>query len=442
MKKLNPKGIAHFGLLAIIVLGIAVFGTYRLVASHADSTGCLAGYVKDIYGTCYTTVKPTCPAGTVLHTGGTTTEPRYFCQTVTTTTTAPAPTTTTTTTSSGCPLAGYVKDIYGTCYTTVKPTCPAGTVLHTGGTTTEPRYFCQTVTATTTTTTVAPTTTAACGAAFGSTFYYNGTRCVTLINPTCPTGTTRVTVTDTNTTYYCDKTTLATTTSPATAKKTTAVAVGSASQVIDCTYVKADFSRATEKLTRARCSTLKAHEPDEAKRPVTCHVVGLNGKDHAVSSTSAVCEGLKEEAQEARARFLKSQTTCDYTDSNGKSFLGRIVKDKNECQQITTQSHAAPKAKVTPTPTVYAECKWIDEDGSEQHTTTLSPSDCTHVKRANFANNSSAVPQVHCISRLSIEVGVSTAPICTTPAKTHVAAPAKAHVSAGPGHANTLNENN
>gem|GEM_PF-1848231 len=35
MKKLNTKGIAHIATLAVVVIGVAAFGTYMLVASRA-----------------------------------------------------------------------------------------------------------------------------------------------------------------------------------------------------------------------------------------------------------------------------------------------------------------------------------------------------------------------------------------------------------------------
>lgn len=37
IKKLDPRGIAHTLALGVIVVGVAVVGTYMLVASHADS---------------------------------------------------------------------------------------------------------------------------------------------------------------------------------------------------------------------------------------------------------------------------------------------------------------------------------------------------------------------------------------------------------------------
>lgn len=37
MKKLNSKGFAHIAALAIVVVGLAAFGTYMLVASHAST---------------------------------------------------------------------------------------------------------------------------------------------------------------------------------------------------------------------------------------------------------------------------------------------------------------------------------------------------------------------------------------------------------------------
>ena len=49
MKKLNTHGVAHFAALAIIVLGVASYGTYRLVASHAatlNSASCQASNVQ------------------------------------------------------------------------------------------------------------------------------------------------------------------------------------------------------------------------------------------------------------------------------------------------------------------------------------------------------------------------------------------------------------
>ena len=36
MKKLNARGFAHHAALAVVVLAVAIFGTYRLVASHAQ----------------------------------------------------------------------------------------------------------------------------------------------------------------------------------------------------------------------------------------------------------------------------------------------------------------------------------------------------------------------------------------------------------------------
>jgi zinc D-Ala-D-Ala carboxypeptidase len=41
MKKLNTNGIAHLATLAIVVLGVAAFGTYLLTTSHA-ATPCKA----------------------------------------------------------------------------------------------------------------------------------------------------------------------------------------------------------------------------------------------------------------------------------------------------------------------------------------------------------------------------------------------------------------
>lgn len=49
MKKLNTRGVAHFAALAIIVLGVASYGTYKLVASHAatlNSASCQASNVQ------------------------------------------------------------------------------------------------------------------------------------------------------------------------------------------------------------------------------------------------------------------------------------------------------------------------------------------------------------------------------------------------------------
>ncbi|MEO8104936.1 MAG: peptidoglycan-binding protein [Candidatus Saccharibacteria bacterium] len=49
MKKLNTHGVAHFAALAIIILGVASYGTYRLVASHAatlNSASCQASKVQ------------------------------------------------------------------------------------------------------------------------------------------------------------------------------------------------------------------------------------------------------------------------------------------------------------------------------------------------------------------------------------------------------------
>ncbi len=49
MKKLDSRGVAHFAALAIIVLGVASYGTYKLVASHAatlNSASCQASNVQ------------------------------------------------------------------------------------------------------------------------------------------------------------------------------------------------------------------------------------------------------------------------------------------------------------------------------------------------------------------------------------------------------------
>ena len=63
-------------------------------------------------------------------------------------------------------------------------------------------------------TTPAPTTTAACATSAGSTYFYDGERCVTLIKPTCAVNTMLVTVPGTNVTYYCKAKAEATTNNP------------------------------------------------------------------------------------------------------------------------------------------------------------------------------------------------------------------------------------
>src|SRR4051812_22372832 len=72
LRKLDARGIAHHFALAVIIVGLAVFGVYRLVASHADTcTGMsdpVSGQVSNpVSGGCTGTSAPT--SGAVSYTG-------------------------------------------------------------------------------------------------------------------------------------------------------------------------------------------------------------------------------------------------------------------------------------------------------------------------------------------------------------------------------------
>ncbi len=95
-------------------------------------------------------------------------------------------------------------------------------------------------TATTTPAAPSPTNTAACATAVGSTYFYDGTRCVTLTKPTCAVNTTLDTVPGTNVTYYC-KANVLTTTQPTVGAPTVA-ATGGLACLTNATAVVLNYS--------------------------------------------------------------------------------------------------------------------------------------------------------------------------------------------------------
>ena len=86
----------------------------------------------------------------------------------------------------------------------------------------------------------APTTTAACAASVGSTYFYDGTRCVTLTKPTCAVNTTLVTVPGTNVTYYCKAN--VTTTNQPTVGTATVAPTGGLACLTNATAVALNYS--------------------------------------------------------------------------------------------------------------------------------------------------------------------------------------------------------
>jgi peptidoglycan hydrolase-like protein with peptidoglycan-binding domain len=174
-----------------------------------------------------------------------------------------------------------------TCVTLIKPTCAVNTTLVTVPGT-NVTYYCKanaTVTTAPPTTTApapAPTTTAACTSTVGSTYFYDGTRCVTLIKPTCAVNTTLVTVPGTNVTYYCKANATVTTTDP----------------LVSCTYYVGVNETKTTNATHTKnfCDTIHKSELSWKNCPVV-----VSGQTTTAFHSVAYCAAHKPKTSTATA---------------------------------------------------------------------------------------------------------------------------------------------
>jgi len=159
MKTVNSRGFAHFALLALAIVGVGVFGTYKMVANNIQSPYRQAA-------SRIAQPKSTADCRTAVNSG-----PEYFYD-------------------------------GARCVTLANINCPAGTRKNT---TPAPNqtYYCTGTPKKVAT--KAPTNTEECTKIVGQTYFYDGTRCVTLIKPTCMAGTGLVTAKNNANmdVYYC-----------------------------------------------------------------------------------------------------------------------------------------------------------------------------------------------------------------------------------------------
>jgi peptidoglycan hydrolase-like protein with peptidoglycan-binding domain len=127
-----------------------------------------------------------------------------------------------------------------------------------------------------------PTTTDACAASVGSTYFYNGTTCVTLIKPTCAVNTTLVTVPGTNVTYYCKANATVTTTDP----------------LVSCTYYVGVNETKTTNATHTKnfCDTIHKSELSWKNCPVV-----VSGQTTTAFHSVAYCAAHKPKTSTATA---------------------------------------------------------------------------------------------------------------------------------------------
>ncbi|MDL2341691.1 MAG: hypothetical protein QFB87_01260 [Patescibacteria group bacterium] len=260
--------------------------------------------------------------------------------------------------------------------------------------------------------------------------------CVTLVKPTCVTGTTLVThagVSGQNTTYYCKT-------------NVTVVGVTDNAVLISCNYINADYVRVTIKNSQAECAVLRSrspneaarpincsyydakfhhhlnetqpanrckqlveHQPDLDKRPVSCSIVQLDGKNKNSASTFGACTALQAQAQAARLAILKKQTRCNWTDKTGFKHINEIVANKDVCAAKVAES---PKAKAPSKSAVaiFVTCKWVDEDSLPQ-TAKLTPQLCKFVRADNKNHHLKVTPVIdttHCTTPPSFSPDLTT----------------------------------
>jgi hypothetical protein len=288
--------------------------------------------------------------------------------------------------SSGC-AKDYQKDTAGQCYTTVKPSCPAGATLHTGKdpSTSQPRYFCASSNGTNISagaSGVEPP--AVAGFTNGKTIACN------LLNNQGV----KVTIQAAN----------------------QAACSSLVNQDIPCGYYDKNYEHVTKDIKRTDCAIALKNQTNPDDKPLACRIVNGDGNYKTVKSTVGSCPSIVTKAERDRNVIVVKSTKvlCDYVDGKGYYFSQALV-EKSDCNNKQTHSNdhdckayiqqqlgiagssaaeciiAHENSKSLP-PAKFEACSWHNAEGIPVTVTNLNPTLCEQRQQRERSHGPKTAP--------------------------------------------------